>query len=93
MSAVLREPVYGRRLIGPRPPSPTAFLHVRSEEKTNGQIRAIGVKQVDEHIWLVTFMHYDLGCRARRQKGCRRYVEAFTAARFELESAIRVAAF
>ena len=21
----------------------------------------VGVKQVDEHIWLVTFMHYDLG--------------------------------
>ncbi len=21
----------------------------------------VGVRQVDEHIWLVTFMHYDLG--------------------------------
>jgi len=21
----------------------------------------VGVKQVDEHVWLVTFMHYDLG--------------------------------
>jgi putative transposase len=21
----------------------------------------VGVKEVDEHIWLVTFMHYDLG--------------------------------
>ena len=22
---------------------------------------AVGVRQVDDHIWLVTFMHYDLG--------------------------------
>ena len=21
----------------------------------------VGVRQVDEHVWLVTFMHYDLG--------------------------------
>ena len=21
----------------------------------------MGVKQVDDHVWLVTFMHYDLG--------------------------------
>jgi putative transposase len=23
--------------------------------------QAVGVRQVDDHIWLVTFMHYDLG--------------------------------
>jgi len=23
--------------------------------------RTVGIKQTDEHIWLVSFMHYDLG--------------------------------
>ena len=23
--------------------------------------QTVGVKQVDDHLWLVTFMHYDLG--------------------------------
>jgi putative transposase len=41
----------------------------------------VGVRQVDEHVWLVTFMHYDLGyltmklvgsSRSRTRSGRRR---------------------
>src|SRR5688572_7426495 len=37
-----------------------------SRRRENGELftfagQTVGVKQVDEHIWLVTFMHYDLG--------------------------------
>ena len=27
-----------------------------------GLVRAVGIKEVDDGIWLVSFMDYDLGC-------------------------------
>ncbi len=33
---------------------PNSFSQVFGGQK-------VGVKQVDDHVWLVTFMHYDLG--------------------------------
>ena len=27
----------------------------------NGVVSRAGVKQTDDHVWLVSFMHYDLG--------------------------------
>jgi hypothetical protein len=41
-----------------------AGRHSRSRDINVSQVFAgqkVGVKQVDEHVWLVTFMHYDLG--------------------------------
>jgi putative transposase len=43
-------------------PSPHSVATLTAKSKSQvfaGQ--RVGVKQVSEHIWLVTFMHYDLG--------------------------------
>ena len=36
-------------------------LRRRSSQRTVKRGQNVGVKQVDERIWLVSFMHYDLG--------------------------------
>ena len=39
-----------------------APLGVRpSQERVGQTIETVGIKQADERIWLVSFMHYDLG--------------------------------
>jgi hypothetical protein len=45
-------------------PSPRAAASASPAEGDLSQVFAgqlVGVRQVDEHLWLVTFMHYDLG--------------------------------
>jgi len=40
---------------------PHLFQKPKGQSQSGVAGQQVGIRQVDEHIWLVTFMHYDLG--------------------------------
>jgi len=61
ISACPSSPIPSMTVISPSPPGRICMHRKKVNISTVLAGQRLGIKEVDERIWLVTFMHYDLG--------------------------------